>query len=245
MIDILIPVLGRPTNAQTLADSVAVTSEPYRLIFICSPGDSGQIAACEQTGAEVWVVDWKPGKGDCARKLNWAFSKTDSEWVFQGADDIRFSHGWEHQALMLARKRDKAVIGTNDLHNPSVLRRLQSTHTLFRRDYIESQGGTQDGSGLVFCELYDHQFIDTEFVETARRRQVWAFCRESIVEHLHPHWGLAEMDDTYIKAYRATNQDYRLYISRMGLAARNGRSERYRQRQAERAERAEARRAGR
>ena len=231
MIDILVPVLGRPGNAQPLVDSAAVTSEPYRLIFICSPRDSEQIAACNATGAETLVVDWQPGRGDCARKLNYAFSLSESEWVFQGADDIRFSAGWEQQALMLARKRDKAVIGTNDLHNPSVRRRLQSTHTLFARSYITEQGGTHDNTGAVFCELYDHQFIDTEFVETARRRHVWAFSRNSIVEHLHPHWGLAEMDSTYIKAYRATAQDYRLYMSRMGLAARNTRSERHQRRE--------------
>jgi hypothetical protein len=234
MIDILVPVLGRPHNAQPLVDSAAATAEPYRVVFVCSPNDSEQIAACQATGAETMIVDWNPGKGDCARKLNYAFLHTDSEWVFQGADDIRFSPMWDHQALMLARKRDKQVIGTNDLHNPAVKRRLQSTHTLFARSYIDRQGGTIDSTGVVFCELYDHQFIDTEFVETARRRHVWAFSRHSVVEHLHPHWGLAQMDDTYVKAYRATDQDYRLYMSRMGHAARNTRAERYRQRAEER-----------
>jgi hypothetical protein len=60
---------------------------------------------------------------------------------------------------------------------------------------------------------------------------VWGFSRDSIVEHFHPHWGLAPFDDTYTKAYRDTSADYALYMSRMGLAARNGRSERYRERQ--------------
>lgn len=229
-IDILVPVLSRPQNVPLFMEAVANTQEPYRVVFICSPGDKEQIKAC-QNASDTLIVDWKPGRGDYAKKINYGFTQTENEWVFQGADDIRFSPLWDHHALMLARKRGKQVIGTNDLHNPAVKRRLQSTHTLFARNYITKHGGTLDSTGIVFCELYDHQYIDTEFVEVARRRKVWAFSRESIVEHFHPHWGLAPFDDTYTKAYRDTPADYALYMSRMGLATRNGRSERYRERQ--------------
>jgi hypothetical protein len=37
-------------------------------------------------------------------------------------------------------------------------------------------------------EEYPHEFVDDEFVATAKRRGVWKFCRESVVEHMHPHW---------------------------------------------------------
>ena len=229
-IDILVPCLSRPHNAQSLADSLAVTAEEYRLIFICSPKDREQIAACEATGADTLITGWHPGIGDFAKKINYGFEHSDSEWVFQGADDIRFTAGWDHQALMLARKQRRRVIGTNDMHNPSVKRQLSSTHTLFARSYIEEHGGTEDNSGTVFCEKYDHQFVDTEFVEVARRRREWAFARHSIVEHLHPHWGFGEMDETYKKALRATGADYQLFRQRMGLTVRNGREDRIRRR---------------
>ena len=227
-IDILVPVLARPHNAQPLVDSATITESEHRVIFICSPKDREQIKACEATGADTLIVDWHPGVGDFAKKINYGFEHSDSEWVFQGADDIRFQPGWDHQALMLARKQRRRVIGTNDLHNPSVKRQLSSTHTLFARSYIEKYGGTEDDTGTVFCELYDHQFVDTEFVEVARRRREWAFARHSVVEHLHPHWGFGEMDDTYRKALRATGADYRLFRDRMGLALRNGREQRIR-----------------
>src|SRR4029077_9144365 len=58
VIDVLCPVLGRPWNVQPLVESLKVTQTPHRLYFICSPGDSAQIAACEQTDAETWIVDW-------------------------------------------------------------------------------------------------------------------------------------------------------------------------------------------
>ncbi len=182
------------------------------------------------------VVGWHPGKADFAKKINYGFSHTESEWVFQGADDLLFYEGWDHQALMAARKQRRRVIGTNDLHNPSVRRQLSSTHTLIARSYIEEYGGTEDGSGIVFSEAYDHQYVDTEFVEVARRRHEWTFCRQAVVEHLHPHWGIGEMDATYKKATRATGADYRLFRQRMGLSIQQTRQERIRLRRESRAE---------
>lgn len=229
-IDVLIPVLARPQNVLPTLESLSVTEHPHRVFFICSPGDRTQIAACRKSGAETLVVDWKPDGGDFAKKINWAFERTDSEWVFQGADDLRFHAGWDTAVLEAALRYGKRVIGTNDLHNPQVKRKLQSTHTLFARSYIEEKGGTLDGSGRVFCELYDHQFTDTEFCEVAKKRGEWAFCSEAVVEHLHPHWGLAEDDETYRKAIRATSQDYRLFMKRVGRTPRLVRLEERRRR---------------
>ncbi len=226
MIDILVPVLGRPANVGPFLESVTVTKAPHRLIFICSKRDRVQIEACRETGAETWVVDWNAGRGDFARKINWAYERTEAEWVFQGADDIRFHPGWDSFALGTARRSGKRVIGTNDLHNPLVKRQLHSTHTLFARSYIEELGGTEDGTGKVFCELYDHQFVDTEFIEVAKRREEWVFSPHSHVEHLHPAWGLAHTDPTYQKAVRHTGLDFRLYRRRMGLSVRLDRRER-------------------
>lgn len=226
MIDILIPVLGRPHNITPLLESLKVTVTPYRVFFLCSPGDTDQIEECLRSGWQTWIVPWAPGRGDFARKINWAFDHTHSSWLFQGADDLKFYAGWDTAALALARDRDKQVVGTNDLHNPQVKRGIQSTHTLFARHYIEEQGGTHDRTGKVFCERYDHQYVDLEFCETARRRGVWAFAKQSIVEHLHPHWGLAEKDATYEKGARLTASDYRLYQKRMGRS-RELRKERY------------------
>lgn len=215
-IDILVPVLRRPSSAQPLFDSAQNTVTDFRVIFICSPRDRLQIESCHVTGAEVWVTDWHPGRGDYSRKINWAYDRSEAEWIFQGADDIRFTLGWDEQALQTALVKDRRVIGTNDLHNPLVLRQRSSTHSLIARSYIQEYGGTKDDTGKVFCELYDHQYVDNEFIETAKTRNEFAFSRDSIVEHLHPHWGLAEMDQTYRKATRKTMDDRKLYQQRMG-----------------------------
>jgi hypothetical protein len=218
VIDILIPVLGRPRNVTPLLESLKVTQTPYQVFFICSPGDTPQIEACLQTGHQTWIAPWEAGRGDFAKKINWAFRQTHSEWLFQGADDICFHGGWDTRALQVARHKDRQVIGTNDLHNSLVKRGGTSTHTLFTRRYIEEQGGTlTDGPGVVFHEGYDHQFVDMEFCEVAKRRGVWAFSKQSIVEHFHPHWGNADEDATYVKADRHRSHDMRLYRKRMGL----------------------------
>lgn len=227
MIAIVVPVLARPHNVEPFMESVSVTEVPYVVYFVCSRGDSEQIAACRATDAEVIVVGWKPGPADFAKKVNRAFERTEEEWFFQGADDIRFSPKWDVNALAIAERRRARVIGTNDLGNPHVKRGIHSTHTLIHRSYIEDYGsGTVDGSGLVFSELYDHQWVDNEFIQTAAMRKEYAPARDSIVEHFHPHWGKNQMDATYEKATRATQADILLYKERMVLVKNGTRLER-------------------
>jgi len=215
MIDILVPMLGRAHLVGRLSGSIAhSTRTPFRLLFICSPGEPEVIEVCRAHG-EALVAKWEPGPGDFARKINWAFDLSDSEWIFQGASDIVFRPGWDKEALRIAGRSGRGVIGTNDLHNPGVLKKITSTHTLFRRDYIERFGGTVDDTGRVFCELYDHQFVDTEFIETAKARHQFAFAQRSLVEHIHPYFFKdVDLDTTYSKALGQTAADTRLYYRR-------------------------------
>jgi hypothetical protein len=231
VIDILIPVLDRPQNAAVVAQSVRdATDSTYRILFLCSPGDIGQIAACQGVDADTVVVGWEPGRADYARKINYGYSVTGRRWVFQAADDLRFYPGWDAEAFRAARTKGRMVVGTNDLHNPAVKRRRHATHLLFQRAYIEEYGGgTFDGTGTVMTEAYDHQFVDTEFVETAMIRKQWVFAERSRVEHMHPYWGLAKRDSTYDKAVREAAQDLALYKQRsLAAAAERNRTRRER-----------------
>ena len=101
------------------------------------------------------------------------------------------------------------------MHNPGCRRGVHSTHLLIRRDYLEQHSGTFDGSGQVFSEAYDHQYVDNELILVARRRGEWGFASRAHVEHFHPHWGNAEWDRTYKKAIRDSNGDRRLFQRRM------------------------------
>jgi glycosyltransferase involved in cell wall biosynthesis len=215
MIDIFVPALGRPQQIKPLLDSIAqATFNEHRVFIIASPEDSETIAAAIACGAAPLVVTWTAGKADYAKKINYAYGQTDGEWFFQGATDLVFYEQWDVQALSVAGRGRRGVVGTNDLGNPMVKRGRHSTHSLISRSYIEEYGGTVDGTGVVFSETYDHQYCDNEFVETALRRKQFAFSKRSIVEHLHPHWGKAEDDATYVKAMRRTTADRALFMKR-------------------------------
>ena len=218
MIAILVPVLGRPEQIDPLLVSIAeATTNPHRVLLICSPQDSA-LDVCMASDADMIVVPWKPDRADFARKINLAYRETDEPWLFQAATDLRFHRHWDAMALRAAGTA--RVIGTNDLGNPLVQRGHHSTHTMFACSYIEERGGTFDDSGAVFSEAYDHQFTDSECIETAKLRGEFSFARQAIVEHLHPHWKKGAMDATYEKALRCTDKDRALYLGRMRLVKR-------------------------
>jgi len=220
MIALLVPVLGRAHQIKPLLESIQAASlAEHRVVLIFSPGDNA-IKAAKGLDAELLVATWAPDRADYAKKLKLGFRHTDEEWLFQGATDLVFHTGWDQAALTVAKRTTCQVIGTNDLGNPLVKRGIHSTHTLFSRSYIEEYGGTADGSGLIFSEAYDHQWTDSEFIETARLRRQFAFAKRSFVEHLHPHWGKGQMDETYEKALRGTNEDMKLFIRRRAIVQR-------------------------
>jgi glycosyltransferase involved in cell wall biosynthesis len=215
---VLIPVLARPENAARVVESVTeAATVPYRIRFLCSPGDEEEIEAAQATGVEVRVCPFEQGAGDYARKINLGYCETTEPWIFQAADDLRFHRGWDEKALRTADSSEVGVIGTNDLGNPRVRRGLLSTHSLIRRSYIDEYGASLDGPGVVLHEGYHHNFVDAELVEIATVRRSWHFAKIAIVEHLHPHWGKGKMDATYDLGLSTYREDQRLFAERMKL----------------------------
>lgn len=174
----------------------------------------GKVARTDER-VELLKAPWRPGDGDYARKVNLAYRESAEPYLFLGADDLNFHEGWDTEAL---RFSDHGVVGTNDLHNPRVLAGRHSTHSLVSRRYADEYG-IIDGPGIL-CEKYSHQWVDDELVATAQARGEFHFCAESVVEHLHPFFGLAERDATYEKALAATRADGAIFRSRRRLWAR-------------------------
>ena len=218
LLSVLVPVLARPHNAAPLADSLRdSTSVSYECLFLCSPGDDDEIEACRETGARVHVCEWSGGPGDYARKINLGYELTSSEFLFMGADDLRFEPGWDEAVLQVADQTGAGVIGTNDLANPEVMKGRHATHFLIRRSYAE-QGCTVDGTGQILHTGYDHQCIDLELLETARARGQWAMALDSHVRHLHPVFDRSvQMDSTYERALSKGQEDRRLFFQRRHL----------------------------
>lgn len=213
MIDLLIPVLGRPERAGPLVTSIqGATEHAHRIVFLCSPNDRAQIEATMATTAETIIVPWKPGPGDYARKINHGIAYTQGEWIFQGADDLRFHPGWDDAALAVGYP----VTGTNDLGNPLVIRGGHATHSLVHRQYVEEQG-TVDEPGKLLHEGYDHCWVDNELIETARSRGAFRAARRSHVEHLHHIWRKGQDDATYRRGQEGYQRDHALFLTRRAL----------------------------
>lgn len=223
MIEVLVPVLNRPAAAAPLVENILSTCPEAYVHFLVSPGDTKQIKALtrihDQDGRVIIShVPFGPGPGDYARKINWGYEfpcAGPGEWIFTGADDLRFHPDWFDHALDRAYRTDASVVGTQDLCNPSVKRGLHSTHSMIARSYIEEQGASWDGPGTVLHEGYDHQCVDNELCRVAMERGEWAFANDSVVEHLHWICGKGQRDQTAEKAFAKGREDIRLYQQRL------------------------------
>lgn len=214
MIDVLVPVLGRPKNAQLLMDAFAVTSAEYAITFLCTPGDSDQIAACAATGAETIIVTDASGQHQYPIKMNVGFQETERPFLLLASDDVTPEPGWDTEALRVAEESDAGVIGTNDMANGYVIAGIFSTHSLVRRRYVTEWGGSLDGPGTLIHEGYDHNFSDRELCGLAQARGEYAFAGKSVIRHRHPLWKTAAWDSTYRKGLATFHDDQRLFLSR-------------------------------
>lgn len=218
MIDILVPVLGRPESIAPLVENVhTATTVAHELLFLCSDNDDPKVLEQVRKSGERSVIARFPSSGQYARKMNHGYCVTGNPWLLLAAQDVRFHPGWDTKALRCAESSGCRVIGTNDLGNPESFRRGRfSTHPLVARSYADELG-TVDGPGALVSEAYDHNWVDRELAGTAISRREWYFCRDSVVEHLHPHWGKGEMDATYRKGLERFAADRAIYNRRRRL----------------------------
>lgn len=214
---VLVPVLDRPHRVQLLVESLAASCAPGSAwpYFLLSPGDADEEEAVSASGARYSVMEWEAGRGDYARKMNYGFTATTDEFVFLAADDLTFRPGWAEHAIARHHETGACVVGTNDLGNQRVVKGEHSTHSLVHRDY--GACGTIDDPSKLLHEGYHHNYVDDEFVDTAKWRGTYAHAADSIVEHLHPNWGKAQNDDTYRRGNEHFNDDRAYYIERTRL----------------------------
>lgn len=218
----IFPVLGRPGRVAPLLASLeestaAERADGWRVrpVFVCSAGDTAEISAVRDTGAEHLILT-RPGRAEYPRKINIAAHFTTDPWLLLGADDLRFHDGWLQAALDVHEATGALVVGTNDLVNQAVVRGEHATHSLVHRTYVEL--GTIDEPGIVLHEGYDHNSCDVEFTQTAIARGMWAFAERSRVQHLHPIFDRSvQRDATYNKGIRYAVADKRLCEARRRL----------------------------
>lgn len=199
---VIVPTM-RPQNAEPFMKTLRASTGVAKVYAICAPDDGPLVKAWAEAGAEVilgdaeWVGDAEqPLASTFAERVNLGYRQTNEPWLFLVGDDVRFHAGWLDHAQAAADGKYH-VIGTNDLANPRVTAGEHATHMLIRRSYIDEVGASWDGPKVVAHEGYRHCFVDDEIVTAAKERGVWVMALGSRVEHLHPAWGTAPMDEVY------------------------------------------------
>lgn len=220
---VLIPVLNRPHRVVPTLESIRVSQRgvPLDVLFLASRGDTGEINALKKAGAEHKLVGHRDDDHQYAVKNNAGIAlaiQRGYEWVFLGADDLDFGHGWADEAVELGTRTRACVVGTQDGVNARVKTGRHSTHSLVNTAYIDC--GTVDRDDVVLTEEYGHWFVDDEFVQTAVFRSTFVMASRAVVEHRHPNYGHAEMDATYEKGQATVAADQALYASRKWMWGR-------------------------
>lgn len=215
MIAVLVPTYGRPDRLADVAANIASSTETeHRVVFAVERDDTDSIAAAEHLDADLVINVHRPNYSGA---ITSAYEASGADYLFAGADDLRFHPGWDRAALAHMDGWVQ-VVGTNDLLNPFVLAGYHATHYLVDRRYLDEVGGVVDqGPGSFLFDGYDHQYTDTEFIGTAKMRARFRPCFDSVVEHLNAWSPKGEVDATARKTMRAIDTDSELYDSRRDL----------------------------
>jgi hypothetical protein len=200
----------------SLRTSTAGLARTVAVYPVCDVEDQDTIQAWRDAGAVVLLrARQNKRPGTFAEKVNHAYRQTREPWLFITGDDVRFRPGWLDTAIQTAEHTGAAVVGTNDLANERVIRGDHGTHLLISRHYVDEQGASWDGPGVVCHEGYGHWYVDDEIVTVAKQRDLWASASGSVVEHLHPAGGTVPLDEVYLIGMSRSEHDRMLYARRL------------------------------
>lgn len=213
---IYLPTYKRPRVLADVAKNIEEnTYSDYVLYFGLEPDDREGILAAKDTGHKVVINEGEQGYSDTIQTI---YEQSNEPFFFHANDDFVFLKDWDKAPIeMLEANPDLMVVGCHD-GNPKT---NFWTISMVRRSYIEDQSGVVDIPNRVFYP-YGHNYIDTEFSETAIRRGVWENCAAKCIEHHHPslvhlYNEPEKTDETYQKNLATFGKDSETYNSRRHL----------------------------
>jgi hypothetical protein len=127
-------------------------------------------------------------------------------WHVLGADDIVWHEGWLDEAVRIARLGNVEVIGFNDLQTNID---DYAPHYMVFWSFLDIY---QDG--YFIPPEYKTWWFDREICERAKAIDAYAPAWNAVLEHRHPDWKTAPMDDTYKLAWPYHDQDKATYLER-------------------------------
>jgi len=205
----------RPENMDRLMMSIG--RSPAVNIIVVHDG-------LDVSGYPVLSVDTRQEHTGYATKVNMALDHVAAEWLLVVGDDVEFTDGWFNAAREVSAFAD--VIGTNDsepgrVRNLLVAKGVHADHFFIRRSYIDDEGSSLDGPGVIMPTAYTHWFTDREVIELAKARGVFKMAPECRIIHHHPGYdgdeAAREADPVYVAAVDASEADERTWRSRVPL----------------------------
>lgn len=201
----------------------ATTPSEARLVVLPDDDDAETITELNRQRVDYLLT----GQRGWAPKINEAAHQLDHRYLFCGADDIVAHDGWLDKVMDVMGEPTPSpfywtgdlvqVVGTLDNLTSNVMAGEHATHFMVDRAYLAKQGGVIDeGPGSFLPEQYRHNWVDREFIETAKARGVFA-PSTAVVEHAHHLNGAAAYDDTYRIGDASMNADAAIYESRRHL----------------------------
>lgn len=207
---VYLPTYKRPDVLQAVADNVqASTYSAYTLYFGLEANDEAGIVAAAKTGATVVVNKYEAGYANTIQTI---YEQAKEPFFIHANDDFLFLPNWDKGPLAMFETPSVMVVGLRqtegDTHGSAI--------SMVRRSYIEDRSGVVDMPNRVFFP-YNHNYVDTEFTQTAQHRGVWAMYPELVIVHQHPGFTGKEKDDTHKKNDDTSALDQRTFESRRYL----------------------------
>jgi len=214
-VSVIVPLM-RPQNLDRLMTSIGRDKDVE--IVVVHDGLSDHVA-----GYPITAVNTGEASTTYSEKINLGYEHATADWILVVGDDVEFTPGWLNAAIEASTTAD--VIGTYDseegrVRNPDVAAGRHADHFFIRRSYIDDEGSSLDGPGVVMPDAYRHWFVDREVIELAKARGVFKMCDARIIHH-HPGYDgdekAREADPTYMAAVDASNDDQKIWMQRAPL----------------------------
>lgn len=217
-IAILMPTYGRPDQLRQRANEMLCQDYPAGvelvlvLAIISTDGATWEVAhdlvSMWYDSDRLIVLVKRPPGSTAVDGWNRAYKAVRSvaDWFVLGADDQVYQSGWAQAALSLIHDTGALVVGLNDGHTDID---QYGPHYMIHRSFIDDELG-----GYMVPPVYQSWWFDREVCERAQRRGVYAAGWGVHVDHTHPDWHTAPMDETYKAAWHLHDIDKATYVRR-------------------------------
>lgn len=220
---VCMPTTGRAQQARRCIEGLLSQAQPQGVdLFVVAavPEDDsetlGMVAALWDVVDGLLLVKRAPGStavdgwNEAAARARSSASSLDGpgpDWFVLGADDLVFHPGWLEMALRVVELTGAQVVGFDDGGHTCI--EQYAPHYMCSRWWAEE---TQEG--FFVPPVYKSWWFDREVCERAREMGLYTAATGAVLEHKHPDWKTAPMDETYRQAWPLHDVDRATYTAR-------------------------------